>query len=893
MRLRELYETITLFEAYDTKVTKLHKDFAQLRAGFPEKPETQWGPAQPAIPGDSSVPDESQLTALVQFAEEAFRAGANPSEQAMQWYLSLLETYYKRNEPKFAGKFEAMIGQYQFTDFSSLNQELAHFFTSEYANSQHIKDIVKAIKPATTQVDNLITNATAAVEKITTENAAKVKNATPVEILPGDQIILPIGNQGDWWLLPTNKHNAESKFMGHCGTASSNSNVLLSLRDKIPTPWVTIEYNKDTGVLHQSKGRSNSKPAKKFHYALLALLKSDLVNGIYTGKTYQPSSDFSLFDMDEPLVLDIAQSKPQLITDQIKKYPIDFLRAPQDIRANPEFRTYAIQQLAGLSVLVDEAGTINQSSEVWEEAINTSSIMIIYAPETLINWERRITAYLKQNPSDVGYASTRTRSNYNIMSEVIKVRPYAVEMIPVRAPKYKELAHQAIKLVPKLIKSVTTTGWSTDELKQAWTPAAKDFIGTDDWPENLFTPAETKELWRNEIIRSIGNLNHPGLPANLFSNDEIKDMWSAAIESDPFQATHDSFDETTIFSEEEKNKIRLRALEQKPAAIVHMPDFITDPKQKLALWMAAIKVRPELIDNNKFPISLLGPKDEKDMWIARSKSRHSKVDFNNIPDGLFTENELKDIWMSHLTNNSTNLFNGHIKPPSFLSEDKIKELYIKHVFSDPWSLIGSNTLPEIMNTPRDELSLWSAAIGILGGDFTSEMREKWWDEYEDAGGTDHLYAICSANFPWHLFDDNAKQQIKQIMVENMDTDEAENSHCLGKANYRELEKLFTPEELFELHAAAVTTGNAAEQGGVLVGIPRYHRTFELCKLAIEHDPETMSAVPKELMTEEQYNYLLERAQYNGGWDETFLDTVNNMDEDDRNNPNRSDPALQQ
>ena len=127
----------------------------------------------------------------------------------------------------------------------------------------------------------------------------------------------------------------------------------------------------------------------------------------------------------------------------------------------------------------------------------------------------------------------------------------------------------------------------------------------------------------------------------------------------------------------------------------------------------------------------------------------------------------------------------------------------------------------------------------------------------------------------------------------MDADYAENSHCLGNANYRELEKLFTPEELFDLHANAVTTGNAAEQGGVLVGIPRYHRTFELCKLAIEHDPDTMSAVPKELMTEEQYNYLLERAQYNGGWDETFLDTVNNMDEDDRNNPNRSDPALQQ
>ena len=893
MRLRELYETINLFEAYDTKVTKLHKDFAQLRAGFPEKPETQWGPAQPAIPGDPSVPDETQLAALVSFAEEAFRAGANPSEQAMQWYLSLLETYYKRNEPKFTGKFEAMIGQYQFTDFSSLNNDLAHFFTSEYANSQHIKDIVKAIKPATTQVDNLITNATAAVEKITTENAAKVKNSTPVEILEGDHIILPLGNQGDWWLLPTNKHTAESKFMGHCGTNQTKSNVLLSLRDKIPTPWITIEYNKDQGILHQSKGRSNSKPAKKFHHAMLALIKSDLVNGIYTGKTYQPASDFSLFDMDEPLILDIAQTKPRLIADQIKKYPIDFLRAPLSIRANPEFRKYAIQQLAGLGVLVDEEGTINQSNDVWEEAIKTSKAMIIYAPETLDNWEERVTDYLKHNTGDLGFASTRTRSNYNVMSGVIRYSPHSIEMVPVRAPKYKELAFQAMKQVPRLIKTVTTTGWSKDEIKQAWMAAAKDYLGTEDWPAALFTPDETKELWRNVIIRSPSNIANSNIPADLFSDDEMRNIWITITDSDPHMASSLSFDDVTVFSEEEKNKIRLKALKAKPNMIHRMPDFITDPKQKLEIWMAAVKTQPDLIDNDKFPISLLGPKDEKDMWIARSKSRYSKVDFNNIPDGLFTDKELKDIWMSHLMNNTTNLFYGHINPPSFLGEDKIKELYMKHVFSDPWSLTNSNKLPGIINTPRDELSLWSAAISIPGGDFTYELREAWWNEYEDASGMDHLYAICSARFPWHLFDDNAKQEIKQRIVENMDADYAENSHCLSNANYRELEKLFTPEELFDLHATAVTTGNAGEQGGVLASIPRYYRTFDLCKLAIEHDPDTMAAVPKELMTEEQYNYLLERAHDNGGWDETLIDTANDMDEDDRNNPNRRDPALQQ
>ena len=456
MRLRELYETIDLFEAYDTKVAKLQKDFAQLRAGFPEKPETQWGPAEPAIPGDPSVPDANQLAALVSFAEQAFKSGVKPSEQAMQWYLTLLETYYKQNDPKFAGKFAAMIGQYQFTDFSSLNNELAHFFTSEYADSQYIKDLVKAIRPATTQVDNLITNATAAEQRIQAENEAarQLAGRPDIQLMEGDQVILPVDNKYDWWWLPHKSHEFESAAMGHCGSCQTAGGNLLSLRTKRPIwPELTFEWDPQDKMLYQTKGPKNSKPAHRYRPAILKLMLSDLISGI-GNDSYQPANDFSIFDFEPADVKTIADQKPMLITGQIEKYPIDFLRAPEFIRANPEFRDIAVQNAQGLAALVDATGKVNTSLDAWEDAIEADRSIIIYAPEELENYEDRIIDALNRNSSLLGFASPKIRSNHKIMSEVIRWSPESIELVPLRAPTYEELAIQAVTKRSGLLKAI-------------------------------------------------------------------------------------------------------------------------------------------------------------------------------------------------------------------------------------------------------------------------------------------------------------------------------------------------------------------------------------------------------------------------------------------------------
>lgn len=532
MRLRELYETINLFEAYDTKVAKLHKEFAQMRAGFPEKPETQWGPAVPAIPGDPNVPDETQLAELVGFAEQAFKSGAKPSEQAMQWYLSLLETYYKQNDPKFAGKFAAMCGNYQFTDFTSLNNDLAHFFTSEYANSKYIKDLVKAIRPATTTVNALIANATAAEQKIIADNKKQqeLDNRPDIELLEGDSIILPVGKY-NWWVLPHSTHPPESKAMGHCGNASRSENYLLSLRSVKPAwPVLTFEWNRDDKLLYQSKGPFNAKPGNKFHPYILALILSDLISGISSRYSYQPANDFSVFDLSANDLRTVAEQKPVLIETQIEKYPIDILRAPGDIiKDYPNFRNLAIRKHPGLSAIIREDGTVDDSNETWEDAIQRSPDLLIYAPDTLNDWEARVALLLRQQPNLLGYCSAKIRGNYNIMKQVLEVKPEAIETVPLRAPSYNDLAIIAVSRRHRLLEAIPENLRTFELCKAAVknfadTSHGYDAIPVDKLMQIMNLHTFTKEQQR-ELTEPLVRFDETGVLYNLLPDkDKSKDL---------------------------------------------------------------------------------------------------------------------------------------------------------------------------------------------------------------------------------------------------------------------------------------------------------------------------------------------------------------------------------
>jgi hypothetical protein len=652
MRLRELYETINLFEAYGDKAAKLQREFDQLRNGFDAKPATQWEPEQPAIPGDPNIPDAPQLGQLVSWAEAAF----NRKDAAMLWYLTLIESFYKQNDPRFAGKFEALLGGFEFSDFASLNATLDEWIGPEsmLKNADQIKKVAASVNVNNTTVASLIAAFTAADKSV----AATKKKATPVKILPGDKIILPLGGQGNWWYLPYNKHVPESEFMSHCGTNHNAANHILSLRDNTPVPWVTVEYDQNRKVLHQMKGRHNAKPISKFHYAMTSLLLSDVVDEIYSGRTYQPSSDFSIFDMTPELVQQVATSKPSLIVNQIQKYPFDFLNAPDFVRANPEFREYAIRNSPGLDVLVQEDGQLNISLDAWENAILKDSGIVIYAPTTLPDYEIRVYRELKDNRDLLGYAPISVRSNYNIMKPLVRASAHVINFVSPRTTGYKEIAEIALNADPKLITNITTDGWPDTEVKKHWEKLLPEGLNQSNFPSRLYSSAELKKLWDNAIKSfAIPTVSTPrGIP-------------------DPV-VTYETFPDH-LYSIEEKQKIWRDAVTVLPRAILKMPDDVFPIEISKELWREAATNRGPagawLVSD--LPPGLFSVEEKKEIWLATFKKNVSvlesaQIDGNDLSD-IFTPEEKKELWRTYM-----------IQRPEFSFQDDDEDVIGIHFFNN-------------------------------------------------------------------------------------------------------------------------------------------------------------------------------------------------------------------
>ena len=416
-----------LIENHAGKVGKMKRDIPSLAPG---------------------TPGEAELDKRVVWAEATL-----VKAQAILWYVTLVEYAIRASLNDESSsiaqqEFNKMWGEgnYAQTNLDQLQATLDHFFASEYSKSQAMQNVRNAIRPTTTTVNALIANATAAEEKIHKENEAKNKLAgrPDIELLPGDKPVVPSGNY-TWWHLPHNSHPPESKAMGHCGNCFNSDDNLLSLRTNAKPIWpvLTFEWNPNDHVLWQTKGPKNSKPSKSFHPHIMTLLLSGMISGI-ARQSYQPASDFSLFDLSRENLKIIEDYNKQLILDQISKYPIDFLRAPENIRADPTYREFAVRQQYGLSALIHEDGTIDTSESAWENAIKTDEKLIIYSPPTLKNWKERVTNYLSYNIYDLGYCSGTIRSDYEIMSPLINERASVIEMVPLRAESYDQLALEAV-----------------------------------------------------------------------------------------------------------------------------------------------------------------------------------------------------------------------------------------------------------------------------------------------------------------------------------------------------------------------------------------------------------------------------------------------------------------
>lgn len=119
-----------------------------------------------------------------------------------------------------------------------------------------------------------------------------------------------------WVDLEKGYCDAESKSMGHCGNSGSkDGDTILSLRDENNIPHLTFILN--DGNLGEMKGRNNNKPSKKYHPAILELLKLPLIQTV-RGGGYKPENNFSLDDLDEEILEKLLEHKPDLKFDMFE-----------------------------------------------------------------------------------------------------------------------------------------------------------------------------------------------------------------------------------------------------------------------------------------------------------------------------------------------------------------------------------------------------------------------------------------------------------------------------------------------------------------------------------------------------------------------------------------------
>jgi hypothetical protein len=158
-----------------------------------------------------------------------------------------------------------------------------------------------------------------------------------------------IGWKGWKWIsLDKGYCKKEGDAAGHCGNAGAVAgDNILSLRD--PQNFVRLTFIVNNGVLGESKGRGNDKPAEKYHPAILELLKSPLVRTI-RGGGYAPENNFQLSDLSEGELEALKKVKPDI------DY-FDYVIKSNDPKLYGDLLNTQIKRLEGEDLVIDDYET--------------------------------------------------------------------------------------------------------------------------------------------------------------------------------------------------------------------------------------------------------------------------------------------------------------------------------------------------------------------------------------------------------------------------------------------------------------------------------------------------------------------------------------------------------
>jgi hypothetical protein len=311
-------------------------------------------------------------------------------QDRMVWYLKVLKAYLSNN-------IDAVKGSYNFKDMETFNNDLFHYYgynigeieNVEYKN-QSISELFQTFQATVQQYQK--------------------SDKPPVPVQHGDYELIKCNDGTSWWFVDRGYCEEEGRSGKHCGNVVGKRETdqrILSLRTPNHNVILTFILLKN-GYLGEMKAKANQKPSDKYHPNIMQLLLNPKIKGI-KGAGYAPYMNFSIFDLSEQNIkILINHGKQSFIANQIVSEPVEFLKAPEYIKANKDYQKIAITALPALEHLIGSEKLLG----AWEKAIDEEDSLIIYAPPELHNYKELITDQLKYYPDYILKAPKNVSQNF-------------------------------------------------------------------------------------------------------------------------------------------------------------------------------------------------------------------------------------------------------------------------------------------------------------------------------------------------------------------------------------------------------------------------------------------------------------------------------------------------
>lgn len=295
------------------------------------------------------------------------------------WYMKIIRSLVEHNTVT-----PNILGSYRYSTIEKFREELLHFFGYEIPEIQNYQFRNQTISQVFTDFGTAEQN-----------YQARQQSAHPVvKIQAGDHVLIEFNDGYKWWWVDRAYCSDEGASGGHCGNVTGQyqkDQRILSFRT--PDNRVLLTFILEPkGTLGEMKARNNRKPSERLHKYIIALLKLDLVKGITSGG-YAPHMNFSMFDLKPEQQEYFLKNKPNLIFSQLEATPVEILKASEVIKKDELCRRTATDNQPGLSVVMKP----NPSDEDWMQAFKYDYSLVLYAPQTIPNYENWLIRGLEYN----------------------------------------------------------------------------------------------------------------------------------------------------------------------------------------------------------------------------------------------------------------------------------------------------------------------------------------------------------------------------------------------------------------------------------------------------------------------------------------------------------------